>query len=84
MFRNSIWNYSQWLDLNSLSLFTDHPLLRVSLITSRLLPMGRPRSKDENEEKNEEVDVDEEEKVDVDVDVDEDGYEGPPCLRWPT
>ena len=62
MFRNSIWNYSQWLDLNSLSLFTDHPLLRVSLITSRLLPMGRPRSKDENEEKNEEVDVDEEEE----------------------
>ena len=72
------------LTLNSLSLFTNHPLLRVSLITSRLLPMGRPRSKDENEEKNEEVDVDEEEKVDVDVDVDEDGYEGPPCLRWPT
>ena len=57
MFRNSIWNYSQWLDLNSLSLFTDHPLLRVSLITSRLLPMGRP--KDENEEKQEEVDVEE-------------------------
>ena len=26
------------LTLNSLSLFTDHPLLRVSLITSRLLP----------------------------------------------
>ena len=25
-------------------------------------------------------DVDEDE----DVDVDEDGYEGPPCLRWPT
>ena len=72
MFRNSIWNYSRWLDLNSLSLFTDHPLLRVSLITSRLLPMGRPRPKDENEEKKEEVDVD------------EDGYEGPPCLRWPT
>ena len=22
--------------------------------------------------------------VDLDVDVDEDGYEGPPCLRWPT
>ena len=62
------------MDLNSLSLFTDHPLLRVSLITSRLLPMGRPRPKDENEEKKEEVDVD----------VDEDGYEGPPCLRWPT
>ena len=26
------------LTLNSLSLFTDHPLLRVSLITSRFLP----------------------------------------------
>ena len=50
------------MDLNSLSLFTDHPLLRVSLITSRLLPMGRPRPKDENEEKKEEVDVDEEEE----------------------
>ena len=62
MFRNSIWNYSQWLDLNSLSLFTDHPLLRVSLITSRLLPMGRPRPRDEKEEKKEEVDVDEEEE----------------------
>ena len=46
------------MDLNSLSLFTDHPLLRVSLITSRLLP--RPR--DEKEEKKEEVDVDEEEE----------------------
>ena len=22
--------------------------------------------------------------VDLDVDLDEDGYEGPPCLRWPT
>ena len=50
------------MDLNSLSLFTDHPLLRVSLITSRLLPMGRPRPKDENEEKKEEVDVVEEEE----------------------
>ena len=50
------------MDLNSLSLFTDHPLLRVSLITSRLLPMGRPRPKDENEEKKEKVGVDEEEE----------------------
>ena len=51
------------LTLNSLSLFTDHPLLRVSLITSRLLPMGRPRPRDEKDEKKEEdVDVDEKEE----------------------
>ena len=35
------------LTLNSLSLFTDHPLLRVSLITSRLLP--RVIQEDQNE-----------------------------------
>ena len=71
------------MDLNSLSLFTDHPLLRVSLITSRLLPMGRLRPKDENEEKSGRCGCGGRGRK-VDVDVDEDGYEGPPCLRWPT
>ena len=45
------------LTLNSLSLFTDHPLLRVSLITSRLLPrVIQDHDEDDDDEKEEEED----------------------------
>ena len=43
------------LTLNSLSLFTDHPLLRVSLITSRLLPRVI-QDHDEDDDDDEEED----------------------------
>ena len=65
------------MTLNSLSLFTDHPLLRVSLITSRFLPrVIQDLSCRKDDEEDHEGDADHE-------DDDEDGDEatmpaGPP------